>query len=121
MELKVLEYEFTICKVRDLSGIDMNDDFVFIGKTDEEISLVCRTEYVPCNVMEREDGWRAFRIQGKVDFSLIGILSKITSVLADHNIGIFAISTFDTDYILTKAKDFSNALKALEREGYKIS
>jgi len=121
MEIKAIEYEFTICKVRDLANIDFDDEFFFIGRTDEENSLVCRTDRIPDNVVEREDGWRAFRIQDKLDFSLIGVLSRISSVLADHNIGIFVISTFNTDYILTKAEDFQNALKALEKAGYKIS
>ena len=63
--------------------------------------LVCMTEHVPDNVTERDDGWKAFRIEGVLDFSLIGILSKISALLAENEIGIFAISTYNTDYILT--------------------
>ena len=65
-------------------------------------------------------GWRAFRIEGILDFSLIGILAKISTCLAENGIGIFAISTFNTDYILTKAENFEKAVKTLEAEGYKI-
>ena len=106
MEIKPLDHEFSICRVKDYSQTDLQDEFCFTGKTDEECSLVCRTEYVPGNTVERDDGWRAFRIQGILDFSLIGILSRITGLLADHQIGIFAISTYNTDYILTKKEDF---------------
>ena len=80
----------------------MNANFYFIGKTDEEVSLVCKTEDAPLNTIERDDGWREFRIQGVLNFSLIGILSKLSGILAEHQIGIFAVSTYNTDYILVK-------------------
>lgn len=120
MELKRLDYDFSVCKVKDLREIDLSQEFYFIGKTDEEISLVCITDSVPKNVLEREDGWKAFRIQGVLDFSLIGILVKISTILADNKIGIFVVSTYNTDYILVKEKDFENALFVLEQEGYVI-
>lgn len=103
MEIKVIEQNFSVCKVTDYSQVDLEQDFCFIEKTDEENSLVCPTAAVPANTMERDDSWRAFRIQGVLDFSLIGILSKISALLADAEIGIFAVSTYNTDYILTKA------------------
>ena len=120
MLLKIIEETFSVCKVKDYSGIDLQTDFVFTGSTDEEKSLVCPSRLVPANTIERNDGWRAFRIMGVLDFSLIGILSKISTCLAENNIGIFAISTFNTDYILTKAENFEKAIKTLESKGYKI-
>lgn len=98
----------------------MEDRYCFTGKTDEENSLVCMTECVPENVTEQDDGWKAFRIQGVLDFSLIGILSKISSILALNEIGIFAASTFNTDYIFVKQENFEKALKTLSEEGYQI-
>ena len=118
MELKIIPHEFSICKVSDYSQIDFDQPFVFTGSTDEEKSLVCPISFVPRNTTAREDGWRAFRIEGELDFSLIGILSKISSVLADNGIGIFAISTFNTDYILTKTENFERAIQALKSAGY---
>ena len=120
MELKKIDYKLTVCKVAEVSSIDMGSDFYFIGKTDEELSLVCKTEDTPGNTIERDDGWKGFRIQGTLDFSLIGILSKLSGILADHQIGIFAVSTYNTDYILVKEENFDRALKALESEGYSI-
>ena len=120
MELKALEYDLTVCKVESIQEIDMTSDFFFIGKTDEEISLVCKTADTPRETIERDDGWKGFRIQGVLDFSLIGILSKISGILADNSIGIFAVSTFNTDYILVKAENFDRALSVLSAEGYTI-
>ena len=118
MELKVVDMVFSVCKVEDYSLVDLSNPFVFTGCTDEERSLVCPVSIVPDNTKERNDGWKAFRFDGVLDFSLVGILSKISDCLAGNNIGIFAISTFNTDYILTKTDDFERAVEALKREGY---
>ena len=64
MHLKKLEQNFSVCKVEDLSKVNLDSEFCFIGKTDEERSVVCVTTDVPCNVVEMEDGWKAFRIEG---------------------------------------------------------
>lgn len=120
MEIKKIDAALTVCKVADYSLVKLDGDFCFTGKTDEENSLVCRTEDTPPNTTEREDGWRAFRIQGVLDFSLIGILSEISGVLADSKIGIFAISTYNTDYILVKDENYGRAELALKNAGYKL-
>lgn len=120
MELKRIEHKLTVCKVSEISNINTDADFYFIGKTDEELSLVCRTEDTPKNTVERDDGWRGFRIQGVLDFSLIGVLSKLSGILAEHNIGIFAVSTYNTDYILVKEEIYDRALTVLASEGYTV-
>ena len=120
MELKKIDYKLTVCKVTDVSCINLVSDFYFIGKTDEELSLVCKTEDTPQNTVERDDGWRGFRIQGILDFSLIGILAKLSGILAEHKIGIFALSTYNTDYILVKENNYELALSVLASEGYTV-
>ena len=120
MELKKIPYRLTVCKVKDISDIDMDAEIYFIGKTDEELSLVCIAENTPSKTIERDDGWRGFRIQGTLDFSLVGILAKISGILADHKISIFAVSTYNTDYVLVKEENFDRALSILEAEGYSI-
>ncbi len=120
MELKKIPYNLTVCKVADASALDLTKDFYFIGKTDEELSLVIPTEETPAETTERDDGWRAFRIQGVLDFSLIGILSKISGLLADAKIGIFAVSTYNTDYVLVKRENYEKALAVLADAGYQI-
>lgn len=120
MKLKIIDQDFSICKVADLSQVDYSDEFYFIDKTDEELSLVCNTDLVPKNAIECDNGWRAFRIEGVLDFSLVGILSRISTLLAENNIGIFAVSTYNTDYILVKKENFDKAINVLERNGYVI-
>ena len=120
MEIKVLEQDFTVCQVVDYTQVNWAAEFCFTGKTDEEYSLVCATGDVPANVIRRDDGWKGFRIQGVLDFSLVGILSKIATLLAENGIPIFAISTYNTDYVLTKAEHYGKALDALKQAGYTI-
>lgn len=118
MRIEVLEPEFTVCRVTDYSEVDLEGEFVFTGSTDGERSLVCPTSAVPDDTVSREDGWRAFRIVGQLDFSLVGVLASITSALAAEGIPVFAVSTFDTDYILVRSRDLSDALDALRGSGF---
>ena len=118
--LKEIPFEFSVCKVRDYSLVDLDSEYTFTGKTDEENSLVCITDHVPENVTEWDDGWRAFRIQGVLDFSLIGILAGISKVLAENQIGIFVVSTYNTDYVMVKKENDRKALAVLADAGYEI-
>ena len=120
MDIKKIDFDFTVCKIADAGVLALDREFYFVGKTDEEVSLVCKTVDAPIECIERDDGWRAFRIEGTLDFSLIGILSKISSILAEERIGIFAISTFNTDYILVKKDNYNRALDSLASNGYTI-
>ena len=120
MEIKVLEQDLTVSQVADYSQVNWTAEFCFTGKTDEEYSRVCATGDVPANVIRRDDGWKGFRIQGVLDFSLVGILARIATLLAKNSIPIFAISTYNTDYVLTKAEHCEKALDALKQAGYTI-
>ena len=120
IEIKRLNQDFSVCKVIDYSLVNLNAEYSFIGKTDEEKSLVCVTSDVPPNVIACDDGWKGFRIQGILDFSLIGILSKIAQILAKNSISIFAISTYSTDYVLIKSENYQKALDILKHSGYEI-
>lgn len=120
MKIKQIAGDFTVCKAVDFSEVCLDTEYCFIGKSDEERSVVCRTKDVPSNTIVREDGWRAFRIEGVLEFSLIGILSKISTALAEEKIGIFAVSTFNTDYVFVKKEDEQRALDKLRKIGYQI-
>lgn len=120
MEIKKIDHNFSVCQVEDYSLVNLNSEYSFIGKTDEEKSLVCITDEVSANVIQRDDGWKAFRIQGVLDFSLIGILAKIAAALADNGISIFAVSTYNTDYVLMKRENYQKALDVLKALGYMI-
>jgi len=118
--LCVLPDAYSVCQITDPANIPFADEFVFVGKTDEEISLVCRTASVPLRTIAREDGWSALRIQGVLDFALVGILARIASILAAASISIFAVSTYNTDYILLKTERLQKAKEALEANGYEL-
>ena len=118
MKIEVIKEEFSVCKVNDYQGINLTDKYCFIGKTDEECSLVCMTENVPSFTIEREDGWKALRLQGILDFSLVGVLAKIATILAEHNISIFAGSTYNTDYVFMNTSQFEKALTLLKENDY---
>ena len=120
MAIKKIDHNFSVCQVEDYSHVNLNSEYSFIGKTDEEKSLVCITDEVPANVIQRDDGWKAFRIQGVLDFSLIGILAKIAAALADNGISIFAVYTYNTDYVLMKKENYQKALDVLKALGYMI-
>jgi len=120
MELQKLECDFTICKVENIEQVDFSQEYLFLQKTPDEISIVCESTHVPANVIAAEAGWKALRISGVLDFSLIGIVAKIAGILAESKISIFVISTYDTDYILMKAENYDRGIWELIRSGYVI-
>lgn len=120
MDIETIDGEFSLCQVENYDGVNWDAPYVFTGQTDEEKSLVCLSRDVPVHTVRRDDGWRAFRLKGTFDFSLVGILSKIAAILAAQRISIFAVSTYNTDYVLVKRKHYEKALAALEEAGYHI-
>ena len=120
MTLKILPDGFSVCRLASGTKIDLTKEFSFAAHTDRELSLVCRTQDVPAGTEIREDGWRGFRIEGVLDFSLVGILSGISSVLAETGTGLFAVSTYDTDYIFVKEENLDRARLALQAAGYEF-
>lgn len=120
MQLQVIEHDFSVCKLKDMANVPNEGELLFFAKAVDEISLICTTENVPQDTTAREDGWKAFYIKGELDFSLIGILAKISTLLADKNIEILAVSTYNTDYIFVKKHNLTNALAVLAEAGYSI-
>jgi len=118
MTLEFLDREMSVCKYG--TPVFPEGELVFTGKTDREFSLICETANVPENWTERDDGWTVFRIIGQLDFSLIGILSRIAGILADEKISVCAVSTYDTDYFLIKNENKSRAFNTLKEHGYDV-
>ena len=121
MILELLPQTFSVCQIESTKQADLDAPFTFFARTDAEISLVCESNHVPSNFLKREDGWRGFRIAGTLDFSLIGILARIAALLAEEKISIFAISTYDTDYVMVKEESLDRALDTLKNAGYALS
>lgn len=90
-----------------------------ITRTPDELSIVCEQSNVPEDIQAERD-WRALRIKGTLDFSLTGVLARVAAPLAEADISIFAVSTFDTDYVLVKAGRIDEAIGALEAAGHEV-
>ncbi|GCE20694.1 ACT domain-containing protein [Dictyobacter kobayashii] len=93
--------------------------FFSITSTEDELSLVCQAAAVPQGVRS-EKVWRAFKVVGPLDFALVGILASLSHTLAQAGVSIFAISTFDTDYILIKEFQLEQAITALKQAGHQL-
>jgi len=106
------------------------DDFAAITRTRDELSVVCAQRYVPVPEPATGDApdaglrvdadWRAFHVHGPFAFTEVGVLAALTTAVANANIGVFAISTFDTDYLLVKSADVGAATLALRAAGHTI-
>lgn len=122
LTLEVLSDTLGVCKLDTKQPIPpwaYQGRFFSITKTMEELSIICSEKNIPEFVLCERD-WKAFKVQGTLDFGLVGILAKLTTAFAEAGLGIFAISTYNTDYILVKAKDFDCAVHALRNDGHKI-
>ena len=120
LKLSVLEDLFTIHRFPanyDIPEQIYESKFCSISKTEDELSIVCNSSIL-MNSEETETGWSCIKVLGPLDFSLTGILADISAVLAKAEISIFALSTFDTDYILVKSEQISFAKDALLASGY---
>ena len=121
LTLSVLPDTFAICRLAADAPLPAwaRGDFVSITRTRDELSIVYAQANVPDGIgCERE--WRALRVEGKLDFALTGVLASLSAPLADAGISIFAISTFDTDYVLVKMGDLENAIRVLREAGHQI-
>lgn len=94
--------------------VDWSDPFVTVSRTRDEVSVACLEARVPAE-QQAERGWRAFKVEGPLDFALTGILARLATPLAEAGISIFAISTYDTDYLLVRAADLGAATAVLGR------
>ncbi len=121
LKMSIFPEDYTVCQVPDFSQVHLDRPCSFTAYTGEEYSLVCRTSDVPALTVARDDGWRLMKIDQVLDFSLIGILADISSLLAVRGISIFAVSTFNTDYILVRSTDLAQAAEALCENGAAVT
>lgn len=119
MKIKKLNGNFSVLKL-ETEYLPKDCEFYFSAKTDDEFSLVLPTDRAPEKFSERSDGWKAFKILCTLDFSLVGILNDLTGALAENKIPVFAVSTFNTDYLFVKTEFFSRAENAFKSKGYEI-
>lgn len=124
MQLAILDLALSVCRLQAQQNVPAwawgRREFMSITYTREELSIVCATDAVPPDV-RAEHGWRALQVAGPLDFSLTGILAGLATPLAGAGISIFAISTYDTDYLLLKEKHLAQARAVLEALGYSFT
>ena len=121
--ITILDKEYSVHRLKPEAEIPRNiidTRFYSISKTDEELSIVCESD-ITISSNKVDAGWSCLKVLGPLDISLTGVLAGISTVLAEANISIFAISTYDTDYILVKTKDLTKGIKVLETAGYIIN
>ena len=123
LTLDVLDDELAVCRLpidAPVPNWAWLGELTSITSTDDELSLVCDAHSVPSDITHTP-GWRAFKVRGPLDFGLVGILAGISGALADAGVSIFAISTFDTDYILVPGNQLEAAVNALSTAGYEVA
>ena len=122
LNLRVLEKTYSIHRLAAKSDIPSqvyNSGFFCICKTDNELSIVCESD-IKINAEQSVTPWSSFEVVGPLDFSLTGILADLSEVFANANISIFAVSTFDTDYILVRTENLGTAIHELQQSGYRV-
>lgn len=122
LTLKLLKDKYSVCRLNKNDEIPkwiFDEEFFSITRTEDELSIVCLQDKIKKDI-KCEKNWRVLKIEGPLDFSLIGILSKISTLMANNDISIFAISTYDTDYILIKEESINRAIEVLEKSNYSI-
>lgn len=122
MVLELSDKEYTVYKLNEKENIDnsiIGNNFISITKTEDEISIVTVSGVIKY-FEKKEDNWKLFKINGILDFNLIGIISKISTILAAQGISIFVMSTYNTDYIMVKKDNLEKTIKVLEQNEYFI-
>jgi hypothetical protein len=123
LTLSLLADTFAVCRLDprvEIPDWALAGDFVSITRTADELSIVCAERQIP-EGMHREGGWQALKVEGPLDFSLTGILASLTAPLAQGTIAVFAISTYDTDYLLVKQADLEQAVRVLSLHGHQVA
>lgn len=122
MDLRVLPERLAVCKLSpEAAWPTPPDDHSFFAavRTSGEISLVCTEDSCPPSAVVETD-WRALEVAGPLDFGMVGVMSALTAPLADVDVSVFVVSTYDTDYVLVHAAALERAVSALRGAGHHI-
>ncbi len=120
MDLQLINREFSICKIEKMDTDLLEKEFVFIGKSDHELSIICETKLIPENIVQVEHGWSCFRIAEDAAFEKYGMIAFLSKIIAGEKTGILVVATYDTDYIFVKENKLSDVKRALELNGCKF-
>ncbi len=122
LTLSVLDERLAVCRLGPRTEIPAwatASSFFSLTRTADELSIVCPEHNVPAGVA-REGGWRALKLEGPFDFGLVGVLASVAGPLAESGVGILAMATYDTDYVLVKESQLDLATSALRERGHEV-
>jgi hypothetical protein len=122
LRLSLLAGHMSVCRLNPAAEIPnwaMKSGFLSITRTDDELSVVCPEEAVPEDARS-EGGWRVLRLEGPFEFSEVGVLASVVGPLAEADVSVFAVSTYDTDYVLVKEEQLEAAAAALRARGHEV-
>ena len=122
LKLLLLRERFTICRLgpeADIPDRAAAGSFFSMTRTEDELSIVCPEELAPAAALQ-DSGWRAFKLEGPFDLQLVGVLASVVAPLADAGISVFALATYDTDYLLVKEQQLAQAIAALLHHGHTV-
>jgi len=122
LTLTLLGETFAVCRLAADAVVPVwawTGEVACVTRTRDELSIVCRADLVPADVV-REAGWRCLKVKGPLDFSLTGVFSRIAQPLADAGISLFAVMTYDTDYVMVKEERLRAAVAALMDAGHMV-
>lgn len=128
LKLSLLKNKYVVCRLNKNERIPAwayKGDVFSITRTNDELSLVCQQENIEVEELDEdilcERNWNIFKVEGPLDFALVGILSNLSCIMKEAGVSIFAISTYDTDYIMVKNEKVNEAIKALKQYGHEVA
>jgi|SRR5271157_1243447 len=122
LRLFLLDYRMAVCRLGPYDEVPEwagGGAFSSVTRTSSELSIVCAEGAVPDGIT-RESGWRIFQVEGPLDFALTGVLASIAGPLAEAGVSLFAVSTFDTDYVMVREHDVESAVLVLRAAGHRV-
>jgi hypothetical protein len=123
LHLRIRKGRFAVCRLAPQEPVPSwaltTGEFTSVSRTRDELSIVCAEDGVPSGI-QCAPGWRILRVEGPLDFAQTGILASLAAPLADAGVSIFAISTYDTDYVLVEEQQLDSAVRALRAAGHTV-
>jgi hypothetical protein len=122
MRLSLLPATYAICRLPATAAVPawaLDGSFFTVTRTEDELSIVCEEPLVPASA-QAEPGWRCLKLHGPIPFAVTGVIASLTRPLAEAQVSVSAIATYDTDYLLVKADTLERAIAALSKAGFEV-
>lgn len=114
MVLQIIDKEFSIYKVKEVDSNILKNEFTFVATTDNELSVISESQFVPKEVLNVEHGWKCFRIAEDASFEKYGMIAFLANIISEQKTSTLVVGTYDTDYLLIKKEKFEQVIQALK-------